>query len=146
MRGRFLHHVISTFGISILQQFVGLGRQILIAAFFGLSRSFDGFLVVFSVATMLVFNLSSVFDTVAVARLVQIRERDGEAAFWKSSNRLLLQAAVGGVVAGIVFLAVFHLVLPIVAAGFSATERAEVENLSWYFAPWIAMVIPYYAV
>ena len=88
MRVPFIRHVVSTVGISVLQQFVGLARQIMIAAFYGLSREFDAYLVALAVATIVVFNLSSIFDAVAVSRLVQIREREGEGALWLSSNRL----------------------------------------------------------
>src|SRR5215471_7459940 len=94
----FFRHVISTFGITILQQFFGLGRQILIAAYFGLSREFDGYLLVYALSNIVVFNLAGVFDTVAVSRLAQVRERDGEDAFWCSSNRLLIQSVAGGLI------------------------------------------------
>lgn len=142
----FARHVASTVGISILQQFVGLARQALIAAYYGVSRDFDGYLVVYAVATIAVFNLSSVFDTVAVSRLVQTRQRDGEGAFWHASNRLLAQSAIAGLLLAGAFLVVLQLVLPIVAAGFAAAERSLVTELAFYFTPWLAIVIPYYAV
>lgn len=146
MRVPFIRHVISTFGITIVQQFVGLARHVLIAAYFGLSREFDGYLVVYAVATIFVFNASGVFDSVAVSRLVQIRERDGDSAFWRSSNRLLLQAFAGGGLIAAAFFALVQLSLPIVAAGFNPSEKAEVGRLALYFLPWTAIVIPYYAI
>jgi putative peptidoglycan lipid II flippase len=146
LNASFIRHVASTVGISIVQQFVGLGRQALIAAYYGLSREFDGYLVVYAVATIAVFNLSSVFDTVAVSRLVQTRQRDGEGAFWRSSNRLLLQSSAAGLIFAGGFLVVLQLVLPIVAAGFGPSERALLTDLAVYFTPWLAIVIPYYAV
>ena len=95
---------------------------------------------------MIVFNTGSVFDTVAVSRLVRIRENAGDDAFWRTSNRLLLQALLGGLLfaAGLVILV--HLLLPIIAAGFATTERASVVELTLYFIPWIVVIIPYYAV
>ena len=146
MRAPFVRHVISTFGITVLQQFVGLARQILIAAYFGLSRGYDQYLVVYAVASMVVFNTGSVFDTVAVSRLVRIREDAGDDAFWRSSNRLLLQAILGGLLfaAGLVILV--HLLMPIIAAGFTATKELSVAELAIYFAPWILVIIPYYAI
>lgn len=146
MRVQFIHHVASTFGFSILQQLVGLGRQALIAAFYGLSREFDGYLVVYAVATMFVFSVSSVFDTVAVARLVQLRERAGDRSFWQSSNRLLLQASVAGGLFALGLIGALYLVMPIVAAGFAPQERASILHLALYFTPWIVVVLPYYAV
>ena len=146
MKIQFIHHIMSTVGLSILQQFVGLGRQALIAAFYGLSREFDGYLVVFAVATMFIFNVSSVFDTVAVARLVQIRDREGNEPFWRASNRLLWQASLAGVVFAAGFIGLLYLVMPIVAAGFSPQERALVHELAFYFVPWAIVILPYYAV
>ncbi|MGE0035237.1 MAG: lipid II flippase MurJ [Xanthobacteraceae bacterium] len=146
MRLQFIHHIASTVGFSILQQFVGLGRQALIAAIYGLSREFDAYLVVFAVATMFVFNLSSVFDSVAVARLVQTRQRDGEATFWRASNRLLWQSALAGVAFAGVLIGLLYLVMPIVAAGFSPQERDLVHQLAFYFLPWAIVILPYYAI
>ncbi len=146
MQLQFIHHIASTVGFSVLQQVVGLGRQALIAALYGLSREFDAYLVAFAVATMFVFSVSSVFDTVAVARLVQVREREGEAPFWRASNRLLWQSCLVGVVFSIALSGILYLVMPIVAAGFSQDERALVHQLGFYFLPWIVVILPYYAV
>jgi putative peptidoglycan lipid II flippase len=143
---RFLHHIASTVSLSILQQVVGLGRQVLIAAFYGLSREFDGYLVVLAVVTIFIFNLSSVFDTVAVARLVQIRQRDGDQQFWRTSNRLLWQASLAGVAFAAGLIGILYLVMPIVAAGFAPQERALVHELAFYFMPWAIVILPYYAV
>ena len=95
---------------------------------------------------MVVFNTASVFDSVAVSRLVRIREDAGDDAFWRSSNRLLLQAMLGGLLFAAGFFALVHLLMPIIAAGFSADEKAAVAELTIYFAPWVLVVIPYYAV
>jgi putative peptidoglycan lipid II flippase len=146
MKVPFIQHVVSTFGITIVQQFVGLARHVLIAAYFGLSRDFDGYLVIYSVATIFIFNLSGAFDTAVVSRLVQVREREGESAFWRSSNRILLQTLAGGGLFSLALFALIQLLLPIVAAGFNPSERAEVARLAFYFLPWTAIVIPYYAI
>jgi putative peptidoglycan lipid II flippase len=146
LKGRFSGHVVSTLGLTTFQQFVGWGRHALIAAYYGLSRELDGFLVVYAIVTVLAFNLSAVFDSVAVSRFVQIRERDGVAAFWNASNRLLLQSLAGGVLVALGAILFFWAALPIVAAGFDDAEREFVVQLSWFFIPWIVIVVPYYAV
>lgn len=145
LRQRFAGYVAVTFAFTAAQQFIGLLRHALIAAFFGLSREFDAYLVVYAVAAMFVFNLSMIYDTVVVARLVQIRERDGDPAFWHASNRALLHAVIGGVLAAAVLMIVLWLTMPIVAAGFTAAERELVWDLAWYFGPWIVVIVPYYA-
>ena len=145
MKQRFFFHVTSTMAISVAQQFVGLARHILVAAFFGVSRQYDGYLVIYALATIVVFNLSNVFDSVAVARLVQINESDGVDGFWKSSNRFLVQSAFAGVALTVLFLVGLRLALPIFAAGFSDSEREYVLDLSKYLVPWVLIIIPYYA-
>jgi putative peptidoglycan lipid II flippase len=145
MKPRFAWHVASAFGVSIAQQLIGLFRQVLIAAFFGLSREFDAYLVVYALVTMVVFNLAGVFDTVAVARLVQIRQGDGEETFWRTSNRILLQACAFGVLFACVTVAVLWVAMPILTAGFTPAERVFVAHISWYFIPWIVIIVPYYA-
>ena len=145
LRQRFAGYVAVTFAFSAAQQLIGLVRHALIAAFFGLSREFDAYLVVYAVAAMFVFNLSMIYDTVVVARLVQIRQRDGDPAFWRASNRALLQAVIGGTLAVAMLMIVLWLTMPVVAAGFTAAERALVWDLAWYFGPWLVVIVPYYA-
>jgi len=145
MKRRFVFHVSSTLAFSLALQFVGLARHILIAAYFGVARAMDGYLVLYTLVTLVAFNLSNVFDAVAVSRLVQIQNRDGVDAFWKASNRLLLQATVTGVALAGFFLVILRLALPILAAGFSVSEREALVSLGTYFVPWIIVVIPYYA-
>ena len=145
MSRRFVFHVTSTMAISVALQVVGLARHILIAAFFGVSRDMDGYLVLYALVTLVVFNLSNVFDTVAVSQLVQIRTENIE-AFWSGSTRLLIQSLFAGICMAFVFLLVLRLAMPIVAAGFSNTERTHLLSLANYFLPWILIIVPYYAV
>jgi putative peptidoglycan lipid II flippase len=145
VKRRFVFHVTSTVAFSVALQFAGLARHILIAAYFGVSRAMDGYLVLYAIATMIVFSLANVFDSVAVSRLVQIHDREGVEAFWKSSNRLLLQSIGAGVVFAALYLLILRPALPITAAGFSETERDSLVSLGSYFLPWIVVIIPYYA-
>jgi len=145
LRRRFVWHAASAVGFSILQQVLGLLRQIMIAAFFGVSRDYDGYVVAYSLAVMAVFNLSGVFDTVAVSRLAHIRERDGDDAFWRASNRLLLQSLVASLPFAALFIGALWLTTPIIAAGFTDAERTLLMTLGWYFVPWVLVILPYYA-
>jgi putative peptidoglycan lipid II flippase len=146
VRQRFVFHVSSTVALSIVLQLAGLARHILIAAYFGVARAMDGYLVLYALVTLVAFSLANVFDTVAVSRLVQIHDRYGIDEFWRSSNRLLLQAAATGVALSVLFLLILRIALPILAAGFSQPERESLVSLGIFFVPWIIVVIPYYAV
>jgi putative peptidoglycan lipid II flippase len=145
MKRRFVFHVTSTMALSVALQFLGLARHVLIAAFFGVSRDMDGYLLLYAFATLVVFNLSNVFDSVAVSRLVQIQNSEGIEAFWKGSSRLLAQSLIAGLTVAIVFLIALRVALPVLAAGFSDDERANLLTLSEYFLPWILIIVPYYA-
>jgi putative peptidoglycan lipid II flippase len=146
MRKPFIFHASSTFSISIVQQFVGLFRHILIAAYFGVSRGFDSYLVVYAFATLLVFNLAIVFDSVAVPRLVQTKSEKGHDQFWQMSNNLLAQSIVGGAIVVVAFSLLLRLMIPVIGAGFSPSEKLYVVELSIYFLPWVFVIVPYYAV
>ncbi len=145
MKERFSQYVASTVGYSVVQQIVGWLRHALIAAYFGLSRDFDAYLVVYTLVSIFIFNSALVFDTVAVSRFVQIRDKEGDDAFWRASNRLLLQSFTGSILMAICAVAITWILMPIVAAGFSNFERAVVQRISWYFIPWVMVIIPYYA-
>jgi putative peptidoglycan lipid II flippase len=131
--------------VSALSQALGFLRQLLIAAFFGISRDLDIYLVVFAVANMIVFTFGTIFDSVAVPRLVQLRERDGEeAARALAASVFRLSWLLGGV-ATLVMLAALPLLAPIVATGFDPAERSDLSHLAWYFLPWLLLCLPYYA-
>lgn len=145
MKARFLKHAVSTFGFSVIQQALGLARHILIAAYFGISRDYDLYLIVYAMATYVIFNLSMAFDTVAVSRLVQIRERDGEDGFWKASNRILVFSVLGGALVSIMLVGLLYVFLPVIAAGFTDAERDATFDLVFSFLPWGFAVLPFYA-
>ena len=120
--------------------------EILVARhIFGLSRGYDQYLVVYAVASMVVFNTASVFDTVAVFRLVRIREDAGADAFWRSSNRLLLQAMFGGLLFA-TGLAAVHLPHADYCRRLFCGRKGVGGGTDDLFAPWVLVVIPYYAV
>jgi putative peptidoglycan lipid II flippase len=144
-KGRFLAIIVSATGISILGQALAFVRQLLIAAYYGVSRDLDVYVVLYAIATITVFTFASIFDSVAVPRLVRVREAAGaEASRQLAVAMLRISVAVGAAASALLVLAV-PLLAPIVATGFAQGEQAELGRLAWYFLPWTLVCLPYYA-
>lgn len=145
LRKRFAVAVASAMGISAVGQALGFFRQILIAAFFGISRQVDIYLMAYVVANMIVFTFGSIFDSVAVPRLVQLRERHGEKREQALATAVFRFSWLIAVAASLAMLVGVMILAPIIASGFSAAERSAMWHLAWYFLPWTLLYVPYYA-
>lgn len=145
VKGRFLAIVVSATAISVVAQALAFLRQLLIAAYYGVSRDLDEYVVLYSLATIVVFTFAGIFDSVAVPHLVRTRESAGvEASRQLAAAILRISLAVGAAASAVLVFAV-PLLAPIVATGFSKSDRAELGQLAWYFLPWTLVCIPYYA-
>jgi putative peptidoglycan lipid II flippase len=144
-KNRFLTVAASAVGVSLLVQGLAFLRQLLIAAYFGVGRDFDVYVMVYMVASIMVFTFAGIFDSVAVPNLVRKRESDGpEAALALARSIFRLSLLLGGAMS-LVFLIAVPLLAPIFATGFSPEERAGLTKLAWYFVPWTLVCVPYYA-
>ena len=145
-RIRFLGIIASATGASLIIQVLAFLRQMLIAASFGISRELDIYVITYAVATIAVFTFASIFDSVAVPRLVRVREKEGEDAA-RSLARAIFGLSLGfSVAASLILLAAAPLLAPIVATGFAPGDKAELGRLVWYFLPWTLVCLPYYAI
>jgi len=145
-RRSFLSSLVSTTGISVVVHALAFVRQMLIAAWFGVTRELDIYVVLFALATSVVFTLASIFDSVAVPALVRKRDSDGAEAMHSFAALILRLSILIGIAASALLLIVTPLLTPIVASGFSIAERAKLMQLAWYFLPWTFICVPYYAV
>lgn len=132
-------------GVSALVLGLAFVRQMLVAAFFGVSRALDIYLIVYTVANMTVFVFGFIFDAAAVPRLVQTRERDGEKAAQALGAGIFRLGWLFGIAASAVMLAVIPVLTPIIATGFTSNERVKLVRLAYYFLPWTMLCVPYYA-
>jgi putative peptidoglycan lipid II flippase len=145
VNSRLLNVFVSATGVSLAVQALAFLRQLLIAACFGLGRDFDGYVVVYAVATFAVFTFGAIFDSIAVPHLVRIREKEGaEEARALAASIFRISVALGGI-ASALFLIAVPLLAPVIATGFSASEKKELAALAWYFVPWTLVCLPYYA-
>lgn len=141
----FLAAAISAVGVSILVQALAFVRQLLIAAYFGVSRDLDVYLIAYAIATMVVFTFSTTFDSAVVPRLVRAQSSDGDLAARSLAVSLFRWSCVFGVAATVLLIVLTPLLTPLVATGFDATHKAALAGMVWGFAPWTILCLPYYA-
>ena len=142
---RFLSVLISAGGISIIVYALAFLRQVLVAAWFGVSREMDVYVMAYTLATVVVFSFANIFDTVAVPHLVQQHEQEGAEAARALTRKLVRASLWLGVAASVLLLVGTWLFAPIIVTGFSFEERAGLVRLMWGFVPWTLFCLPYYA-
>ena len=143
--GRFLKTMISASGVSIISQAINFFRQILIAAYFGVSRELDIFFMTFSMATFVVFTFGMIFDTVGIPSLVKILEEKGQEAFRRLTGSIFSFSIMISFGVVILFIFMVPILAQVMAAGFSTVEKKEIWRMAFFFVPWAFISLPYYA-
>ena len=141
----FFNAIISAFSVSVLAQVIGLVRQILIAAYFGISRGLDIYFMTYAMATLAVFSLGPIFDTVSVPHLVKTLEEKGYDSFKKLTGSIFSFSLSFGFVLGTIFILIVPIAVKVMAVGFSSEDKKAVLSMSFYFLPWALIFLPYYA-
>jgi putative peptidoglycan lipid II flippase len=144
-RQRFLGVAVSAVGVSAASMGLAFLRQLMVAAYFGVSRELEIFLIAYAIANWVAFTFGSIFDTVAVPWLVRVRESDGAEASHGLAVKLFRASLGLGLLAALLMVVATPLIAPFAATGFDPAERAELWRLAWYFLPWIMLYLPYYA-
>jgi putative peptidoglycan lipid II flippase len=144
-KSRFLNVVASATGVTVLVQLLAFVRQLLIAAYFGIGRDFDAYVVVNTLAALVVFNVAGIFDSIAVPHLVRTRESGGRKQALSFAQAIFRVSTLLAIGLSLLFLVLVPILVPIFATGFSPDERGRVVRLAWYFLPWTLVCVPYYA-
>lgn len=142
---KFFHALISAFGVSVFAQFLGMIRQILIAAYFGISRKLDIYFMTYAIAALAVFALGPIFDTVSVPHLVRTLEKGGHDAFKRLTGSIFSFSVGFAFVLGFIFILIVPIAVNVMAVGFSTEDKKAVISMSFYFLPWALIFLPYYA-
>jgi putative peptidoglycan lipid II flippase len=146
LKSRFLVVAASATGVSAGIQVLAFVRQAMIAAFFGIGRDLEFYVMAYAVATYVAFTFGAIFDSVVVSRLVRVRENEGvEAGRELAAVILRISLCIAGA-ASVLLLVLVPLLAPIIATGFGPEEWPDLSRLAWYFVPWICAYLPYYAV
>jgi putative peptidoglycan lipid II flippase len=141
---RFIAVAASATGVSVVSMGLALLRQLLIAAYFGVSRDLEIYLFAYSVANWVVFAFGTALDSVVVPHLVRIRESDGVETSRTFAAAIFRISCLLGLATGLLMIAAMPLLAPIMATGFSPGERSELSGLTWYFLPWAFFYLAYY--
>lgn len=145
LKNHFLTVAVSAAGVSVFVQLLAFARQVLVAAYFGIERSFDTYVIVYTIATVAVFTFGAIFDSIAVPHLVRARESSSPETARALARSIFHVSLWMGGATSLLFLIAVPLLAPIVATGFSAEERIGLGHLAWYFLPWTLVCVPYYA-
>ena len=142
---KFFNAIVSAFGISVFTQFFGVIRQILVAAYFGISRGLDIYFMTYAMATLVIFAIGPIFDTVSVPHLVKTLEGKGRDAFKRLTGSIFSFSVGFAFVLGLIFILSVPIAVKVMAVGFSAEDKKAVMSMSFYFLPWAFIFLPYYA-
>jgi putative peptidoglycan lipid II flippase len=134
----------AVFGGSLVVQLLAFVRQLVIASAFGIDRTMDLYLLLFSVAGIVAFGMGAVMENAAVPRLVPMIEAGDRATFRAAATRLMLLCVLMSVAALAVFAAAVPIFAHFIATGLTAGEKAEMLRIAPWFAPWILLSIPFY--
>lgn len=146
IRQRFISLAASAMSVASASLVIAFVRQLLIAAYFGASRALAVYLFAYAVANWVGFAFGIAFDSISIMHLVKSREVDGADGSGALGRAAFRASGVMGLLAALLMVTATFVLTPIIASGFTSAERASLIRLSWYFVPWIAVLIPYYAV
>jgi putative peptidoglycan lipid II flippase len=145
-KSRFLVVAASATGVSIAIQALSFLRQAMIAAFFGIGRDLEFFVMTYAVATYVAFTFGAIFDSVVVSRLVRARENEGTQVARQLASSVFRLSLCMAAAASLLLILAVPLLAPIIATGFGHQEWPNLSRIAWYFIPWICAYLPYYAV
>jgi putative peptidoglycan lipid II flippase len=145
IRQRFISLAARAMSVATVGLAVAFVRQLLIAAYFGASRELEIYLFAYAVANWVGFALGVALDSVTVIHLVHGRENAGADGSRALARAAFQASAAMGLTAAMLMVAATYLLAPVIATGFTTEERALLGQLSWYFLPWVCVLLPYYA-
>ncbi len=141
----FLKAVVSATGVGIILQILYFARYLLIAAYFGISRELDIFFMTDTIAQLVVFSFSVIFENVGVPHLVKSLESEGYNSFKRLTGSIFTFSLILTFFLSIFFVISSPIFAKFMAAGFSIKEKKAISLMAFYFVPWALVCLPYYA-
>jgi putative peptidoglycan lipid II flippase len=133
------------FSGSLAVQGLAFLRQLVVASAFGVDRAMDLYLLVFAVASMVVFGLGAVLENATVPTLVARIEANDQTGFQQIANRLFVLSLALSLAACTAFFIAVPLFARFVATGLSSVEQSTMTDMMGWFAPWLLFSVPFYA-
>jgi len=141
----FKSAVVSSMGVAAASTGLAFLRQLMIAAYFGVSRDLEIYLFAYAVALWVGFAFAAVLDSMLVPHLVREREQAGDEASRTLARAIFLVSGGLGLVAAVLTVGFTGLLAPVIATGFTPEERATMVRLAILFVPWVTLYFIYYA-
>lgn len=117
----------------------GLARDMVVAHYYGRGDAIDAFLIAFMLPALATNVIGGSLNAVLIPAVVQVAQRDGNAA----AERLLSSAALCAlavlVLTSALLAAVFPLTLPLIARNFDPAKRALTHSLFYMLLPAITV-------
>lgn len=144
-KGPFFNTIAFAFGVSAISQLLGILRQILIAAYFGVSGDLDIYFMTYAIAMVVVFTFGTIFDTIITPHLVATLEKEGETVFKRLTGSIFTFSIILAFILSAVFIIAIPLITKFVTLGFSVADKDAVKTMALYFLPWTLIYLPYCA-
>lgn len=125
--------------LTLIVQFIGLAKELLVAAHFGTSDALDAFLIAMVIPTFLINIIAGSFQSALIPIYVRIREQEGDEA--SKHFFVMLTVYCGAFLLFILLFVVFlgPLILPLLASGFHPEKIALTQTIFYYVIPVIVI-------
>ena len=144
-RRPFHQMLLSLVGSTLSVHALAFVRHVAIAAYFGISRDMDIYMLAYAIAVNLIFVFGTIFDNISVPRLAQAHEAGKADRFQELACKTFTFSIVFSLFVSVVFIAILPVIVSVIGAGLSMPEQARMVEIGWYFLPWAMICIPYYA-
>lgn len=121
--------------LTLVAAIATMGKELLVAAFFGTSDALDAFLIAFLLPSFIITVLAGSFSAALVPTYIQVREHEGQPAAQRLlSGVLALGLVLLLAVVAMLFLAA-PLVLPLLGSSFNPAKLLLTERLFYVLLP-----------
>lgn len=125
--------------LTLIVQFIGLAKEMLVAAHFGTSDVLDAFLIAMVIPTFLINIIAGSFQSALIPIYVRVRNQEGDKAAQDLFGRLTVYCGAFLLLV-LLFIALSgHLILPLLASGFLPQKLALTQTIFYWVLPVIAI-------
>ncbi len=123
--------------LTLIVQFVGLAKDLLVAAQFGTSDALDAFLMAMVVPTFIINIVAGSFHSALIPIFVRVKDKEGEKAAQELFSRLTVYCAAFLLLVLLFIGFLGHLIMPLMASGFHKEKVALTQDLFYWLLPMI---------
>lgn len=126
-------------GLTVVVKLCSIGKELIVAGQYGIGDALDVYFVALMLPQFLISVVAGSFSASFLPAFVRTLEADGEQAAQKLLSNSLYLAICVVLITSAAICAVFPIVLPILASGFSPEKSALAQSLFWIVSPTIVL-------